>query len=70
MALILISKYQSEERSHVTTMNLNPRLYGDSRRIELVAVADLLPVVADAHFYARSEGIENISDHSSHYKRV
>lgn len=33
--------YQSEEGSHVTTMNLNSRFEGDNGRKEFMAIVDL-----------------------------
>lgn len=64
------SNYQCEKRSHVTSLNLNPRFVGYCGRIELMPVADLLVVVSDRHFYAWSERVKNISYDSTNNERL
>jgi len=49
-------------------MDLNPRLGGNRRRKELMAIGDLLLVITNIHLSCWSEEIKNISYHSPHYQ--
>lgn len=65
------SIYQSKERPHITTSNLNPRFEDYWRWVELLAVANLLVgTVSDSHLNSWTEPVKNIPYNSPHNERL